>query len=173
MLKEILCFGVGAACGCVGTYLVLKNRYETMAKEADEAAMDFIKKRTGEKKPEETMTTVTTPAVVRHEDATNYNKIRKEIVDDGEELGNRPYRIDEEDFVVDDMDYDRVSLEYYTDGESLFEGAEYIPNVEDVVGEDNIAFLHGSEEDVIYVRNDDLQTDYEISKIVGRYGDMN
>lgn len=173
MIKEIGCFGVGMAIGCVGTYMVLKNRYETMVKEADEAAMNWVKSRTGEEtgKVEETKT----EQIVRHgEDVMNYNKIREQIVDDGEKLNdNKPYQINEQDFIVDDDDFDKVSLEYYTDGEALYEGAEYIPNVEDVVGEDNLALLHGSDADVIYVRNEDLQTDYEVSKIVGKYTDMN
>lgn len=170
MLKELVCFGIGTAVGCVGTYMLLKSRYDAMVKEADEAAMEFIKKHN---KGEEEVEHGKKEESVEKE-MKNYNKIRQTIIDDGNKLdNNKPYQISEQEFVEDDEDFDKVSLEYYTEGEGLYEGSEYIPNVDDVVGEDNLALLHGIEDDVIYVRNEDLKTDYEVSKIVGKYTDVN
>lgn len=172
MLRELSCFGIGAAVGCVGTYMLLKNRYEAMVKEADEAAMEFIKKRSGEDK--EPSHGDNKPEVKHSETVTNYNKIRESIIDDGNKVeDNKPYQISEQEFVEDDEEFDKVSLEYYTEGEGLYEGSEYIPNVEDVVGEDNLNVLHGADIEVMYVRNEDLKTDYEVSKIVGKYTDVN
>ena len=171
MLKELGIFMVGGACGFAGAYLLLKNRYETMVKEADEAAMAWVKERTRSEE-EEKSDKIEEDAVLQHRrDMEKYNKIRERMID--EEIGmvdnnSHIYRISEQDFVIGDEDFDQVSLEYYTDGESLYEGSECIPNIEDVVGVDNIALLHGAE-DVIYVRNEDLRTDYEVSKIVGRF----
>lgn len=172
MLRELSCFGIGAAVGCVGTYMLLKNRYEAMVKEADEAAMEFIKKRSGEDN-EQNHGSIK-PEVKHSEEVTNYNKIRESIIDDGNKVeDNKPYQISEQEFVEDDEEFDKVSLEYYTEGEGLYEGSEYIPNVEDVVGEDNLSVLHGADLDIMYVRNEDLKTDYEVSKIVGKFTDVN
>ena len=175
MIKEIGLFVVGGACGFAGAYILLKSRYETMVKEVDEAAMNWVRSRDGEKteKDEVTESITKSEQVLKHEkDMTNYNKIRERMFKEGvteavNSVNDTIYRISEQDFNIDDEDFDKVSLEYYPEDETLYEeGGEPIPNVEDVVGADNLAFLHGAAE-VIYVRNEDLRTDYEVNKIIG------
>ena len=174
MLKEFGIFMVGGACGFAGAYLLLKSRYEAMVKEADEAALAWVREREGRTDGKDELSEAITKSeqVLQHEkDMTNYNKIRERMVSEGVigEDKKTIYRISQQDFVIDDEDFDHVSLEYYTEDEALYEeGGPMIPNIEDVVGADNLAYLHGAE-DVIYVRNEDLRTDYEVNKIVGSY----
>lgn len=173
MIKEIGIFMVGGACGFTGAYLLLKTRYEAMVKEADEAAINWVKSRGCADDTDDLSEAVTkSEQVLQHEkDMVNYNKIKERMVTEGvvNEVNDTIYRISEQDFVVDDEDFDKVSLEYYTEDESLYEeGGSAIPNIDDIVGADNLAYLHGAE-DVIYVRNEDLRTDYEVNKIVGSY----
>ena len=74
MLKELGIFMVGGACGFAGAYLLLKNRYETMVKEADEAAMAWVKERTRSEE-EEKSDKIEEDAVLQHRrDMEKYNK---------------------------------------------------------------------------------------------------
>lgn len=167
MLKEIGLFLFGGACGFAGATFLLKTKYETMAKEADEAAMNFIKSKQNE--DEEKKEESKTEQVIKHgKDMTEYHNITKDYkIEVEEKLTDTIYRISESDFVVDDEEFDKVSLEYYPEDGLLYEdGGEVIPNVDDVVGQDNLSILHGTE-DTIYIRNENLRTDYEVSKILG------
>ncbi len=172
MVKEIICFAVGAAAGFgVATYF-MKTKYEAMVEEETKNAMEWVKNRNSDEKTEE----------ISHSEevkkfnniATNYNKVKERVESEGLIMDeNKPYRISEGDFVVDDDEYGKVSLDYYTDEGALYEDDECISNVDEVVGLDNLNLLRGIDDDVIYVRNEKYKIDYEVSRIVGSYSEGN
>lgn len=174
MLREIAIFTIGAAAGFAASNFLMKNRYKAMLDEEIKSVMDWVKTKTGETK--EASTDEEKSEEEEKEDgepAKEYNKIRDRMVEEGLIMNEtkKPYIIEEADFVMDDDEYDKISLEYYTDSYALYEGGEYIPNVDEVVGQENIDLLVESMDDLMYVRNEGYKTDYEISKVIGRYSD--
>ena len=168
MIREVICFAVGAAAGFGAATLLMKNRYESMVEEETKSAMEWVKSKNEDEKP------ITHGEADKEiEDvAPNYNKIVERIEEEGVLMKkDAPYRIAEGDFVIDDDEYGKVSLELYTDDESVYEDGEYISNIDDVIGRDNLDFLMSIDDDVMYVRNDKYMIDYEICKISGSYSE--
>lgn len=87
-----------------------------------------------------------------------------EAPDDGY---SEPFVITEEDFASEKIFYDKVMLEYYTDGIAVNdENDEIIDSIEDLIGpdilsEENLKTLQ-LKDDTLYVRNDSRSTDYGI-----------
>ena len=176
MIREVLCFVVGAAAGFGAATYFMKSKYEAMVQEEVNSVMEWAKKKEKEPlnndEPRETEELSHAEEVdMFNEIAPNYNRISEKVQKVMDEY--KPYRITEGDFVVDDDEYAKVSLEYYTDDDGLFEGSEFISNIEGTVGQDNLDFLASVDDDVLYVRNEKYKTDYEICKIVGRYSEGN
>ncbi len=176
MIRELLCFTLGAAAGFGAATYFMKTKYETMVEEEVKSVMEWAKKK--EKEPLNNDKTVETGELSHSEEvkefnkiASNYNKISEKVSKVMDEY--KPYRISQGDFVVDDDEYAKVSLEYYSDDECIFEGSEYIPNIEETVGQDNLDFFASVDDDVMYIRNEKYKTDYEICKIIGRYSEGN
>ena len=167
MLKVILTGLVGFAAGFGVATLVTKNKYEQIASEEIEAMRQYVKKKTGDEEFQSKKA-----QVEKHRE--DMKKFEEERINYATESGKeettdikRPYIIPEEEFVVDDEDFRKVSLEYYTESETLYEETELIPNIEEAVGLDCINLLHGISEDTIYVRNEEYGIDYEVIKIAG------
>ena len=81
MVREVLCFFVGAAAGFgVATYL-MKSKYETMVEEETKSAMEWVKNKSGETETKE----ISHGEEVKefNEIATNYSTIKDRI----EEVG--------------------------------------------------------------------------------------
>jgi hypothetical protein len=176
MIREVLCFALGAAAGFGAATYFMKTKYEAMVDEEVKSVMEWAKKK--EKEPLNNDESVETEELSHSEEvekfneiAPNYNKISEKVNKVMDEY--KPYRISEGDFVVDDDEYAKVSLEYYSDDDSLFEGSEYISNIEETVGEDNLDFFVSMGDEIMYVRNEKYKTDYEICRIAGRYSEGN
>ena len=169
MVRDVICF-VGGAIGGFGTaYILLKKKYEIVVREEVAAAVEWAQNhnKTETKNNDEPAEEISHEAEVKE-----FNKIVDGIIEGGGNMdASKPYIIPEEDFVVDDDEYSKVSLDYYTD-DGLYEGDEYIPNSNEVAGDDNLALLHGGPDDVIYVRNENFKIDYEICKIAGRFNNI-
>lgn len=72
-----------------------------------------------------------------------------------------PFMISEEEFASEKLFYDKVMIEYYDDGISVFEdNDEIVESLEDLIG----PYILGQpvEDDTIYVRNNRRNTDYGI-----------
>ena len=91
----------------------------------------------------------------------------------GKIIKNKPYQIDEEQFIKEAQSYDKVTLEYFCGNDTLIvsdneEIAEVAYNVgrEELIGEvwrlgqDYIP--EGKEDGVVYVRNDNMSIDFEV-----------
>ena len=167
MLRTVIVGAVSFVAGFGLAAVLTKSKYEEIMNEEIQAMREYVKKKTDDDSNSDKKA-----QVKKHEEdmkefekkITNYSgkKDEVEIVD-----GRKPYRIPEEDFVVDDEDFEKVTLEYYTETECLYENGELVPNDEEIVGKDNLNLLHGYSDDTIYVRNEKLGIDYEVIKIIG------
>ena len=80
-----------------------------------------------------------------------------------------PYLISVDQFSDDNDDYRKVSCTYYTEDEVICETSHNEKIDPKHVGADNLAMLSNSTIDIMYVRNDYLEIDYEIDKYEGSY----
>lgn len=166
MIRELIVFTVGAGAGFAGAYLLLKNKYETMANEEIESMREYVKNKLGDSdtEPKDNEKGSSKKDVEKFDSVTvNYNTISSNLK---EERKMKPYRISEADFVIEDEDFDKVSLEYYQDTELLFEGNEAVVP-EETIGIDIFNMIHGIVDEVFYVRNEDLGIDYEVISVPG------
>ena len=85
-----------------------------------------------------------------------------------------PYVISDEQFSEENAHFDKISLTYYEDDCTLAdEGDEIITDVDDTVGRENLdkfGELSGDPE-VVYVRNEKLDIDYEVIRLSKSYSD--
>ena len=73
----------------------------------------------------------------------------------------RPYVISPDEFGEKDG-YENVTLTYYADGVLTDYFDNVITNVDEVVGFDSLDHFGEYEDDVVFVRNEKMETDYEI-----------
>lgn len=80
-----------------------------------------------------------------------------------DDLAEKPYTITPDQFVSENPFYDKVTLEYFTDGtlsEALSESI--VEDIDQVIGLKSLEKFGEYEEDVVYVRNERRSTDYEV-----------
>jgi len=87
----------------------------------------------------------------------------QEIPNEIRGTSEHPYTISPEDFVNDHRDFDKITLMYYSDGVLIEEmSRELITDIDATVGYDSLQKFGEFEEDVVYVRNERISTDFEI-----------
>ena len=175
-LSKFVAFAFGAAVGSVITWKLVEAKYRQIADEEIESVREVYAKvygdSTEESEDEDEEDQEIYDGLVQDlgyssdEDEKKETETEKETrkESEGEEDEDdmvRPYVIEEEDF--DDIGYETESLYYYDDGVLIYSiTEEVINNIDELVGEDSIKQLLESGEDYIYVRNDELGTDFEI-----------
>lgn len=85
---------------------------------------------------------------------------------------SKPYVIALDDFMDDENGYDKITIAYYEEDESLADDREQlVPDIEGTVGSINLhKFGHKSKNpDIVYVRNERIKTDFEITRDEGSY----
>lgn len=87
-------------------------------------------------------------------------------------MADRPYIISPEEFGENPY-YDTISLTYYSDKVLTDEDDIEIEDVDGLIGEDSLNHFGEYEDDSVFVRNDELQTDYEILLDERAYYDIN
>lgn len=90
-----------------------------------------------------------------------------------EDIWDTPFVISEEEYSEEKIWYDKLDYEFYLEDQSLVnEIEEVLLNWEDEIGIDAMALLLDSYTgDIVYVRNDELQTDFSIEVKPGKAGD--
>lgn len=83
---------------------------------------------------------------------------------------DEPVIIDPDLFGEDD-DYDKVTLYYYSDKVLAYEDESIVKNVDDLIGNDNLAELDDYG-DSLYIKNPSTKTYYEVLKILSDYSDL-
>lgn len=156
-LTGFLLFVLGAGVGAFATYKFVEQKYKRIADEEIESVKEAFKKKVEkkkDKKPVETKKAVTAaPASVTPKSlgyATAVPEKPKQI-----------YIISPDEF-GEFSTYETVSLTYYSDGVLTTQDDQIIDDVENYVGKGFETHFGEYEDDSVFVRNDDKQTDYEI-----------
>lgn len=89
---------------------------------------------------------------------------------------NHPYVITEDQYLEEHVDgfdeYKKIGLQYWSLDDTLTdEGETIVPNIDDVVGVDNLEHfgVGTSDPDAVYIRNEKARTDYEVMRTKQSY----
>lgn len=83
----------------------------------------------------------------------------------------KPYVITIDEYMQNEPEHTQTTLTYFAEDDVLADEKEHIPNSDEIVDDDNLnRFGHGSKDNnIVYVRNDRLEADYEILFNHGSY----
>lgn len=75
-----------------------------------------------------------------------------------------PYPIDEETFLINDPEHEQESVLYFANEDTVVMAHDYDNRIEnDIIGEFQLHKLTNSENPIIYIRNPQLETDYQVT----------
>lgn len=175
--KTFLGFAAGVLIGSIVGILAMKEYFQEKANTRADEEIESMKehylkkeenvKRVTNEQIEKRAYEIITERYARTDDQKISEKKEKEETMTDE---IRPYVIEPEEF--GDIGYKTVSLNYYEDGVLTYENDDVITNVDEIVGKDSLGRFGEFEQDSVYVRNDELQTDFEILADSRRYSDI-
>lgn len=190
ILNKVLIFSVGAAIGSVITWKLVKTKYERIAQEEIDSVKEVYSKKIQKEVEMETYKAMsskydttsdeckvtsslsdldTSKLHYKNEEVESDNKDEEEEKDDM--ITDGPYVISPDEF-GNEFDYEEVSLTYYADGVLTDDQDNIIEDVDGLVGLDYLNHFGEYEDDSVFVRNDALQTDYEILADLRNYSDI-
>lgn len=187
---KMFIFAAGILTGSLCTWYGAKKYYEKIATDEINSMKEWLARRVEEQdektkeQPAELETKPISPSVkpnlmeyasmVKNLGYVDYSS-RKETSEpekEEEEVDemDRPYIIEPDEF--GECDYEEVSLTYYADGVLTDEQDNPIEDVDGMVGEDYVEHFGEYEDDSVFVRNERLQTDFEILADQRNYSDL-
>ena len=182
-LSNVLLFAAGAAVGSLVTWRYFKSKYEVVEDEIEEKTEEPEGK-SEEEDPEvlESKMSYKKPPLKDYvkmvEDCGYKPKTHVEEVE--EEIANgewddkdvyEPYIIRPEEY-GELHAYETLSLNYYADGVLTDELDNPVEDVESLVPADFADHFGEYEDDVVHVRNDNLECDYEILRDLRKFTDV-
>ena len=188
---KMFIFAAGILTGSLCTWYSTKKYYEKIANDEIESMKEWLARRVeeqdekAEEQSSEPAEKPTSPsmkpnlmeyaAMVKDLGYTDYSRRteepEKEAKEDEEvDEMDRPYVIEPKEF--GECDYEEVSLTHYADGVLTDEQDNPIEDVDSMVGEDYAEHFGEYEDDSVFVRNDRLQTDFEILADQRNYSDL-
>ena len=189
-LLNILVFTVGAAVGSAVTWKLVKNKYEQIANEeissVKEEYADLIgkmKTKLQEDRNCENSTDAENDIYTDDYDQVEYDELASiyrssdedEDEEDSEEGGkwdldedevpymNAPYVITPDDFSSSPPGYNAQPLNYFADG-VLADDWGVVLDLDETIGEDSVEHFGEYVDDVVYVRDERLEIDYEVTR---------
>lgn len=200
-LLNVLIFTVGAAVGSAVTWKIIKTKYEQLAEEeigsvrkeyvdlmikmkqklkADAVGEDATDDR-DEYYPDDDERDFTEKEKEQIEYYKMTSKYRGSEDDENNEEGgtgdedevpyiNGPYVISPEDFNSSPPGYNAQPLTYFADG-ILADDWGVAIDLEETIGEDAVNHFGEYADDIVYVRNDRTEIDYEVSQDPRTYGE--
>jgi len=176
-LCYILTFSLGAAVGSAVSWQILKPRYERIVKEEIESIEEAFSRKKTKKDAEKVDDTPEQKFDISDRKAyakltRDYSKMSTSQMNDGEEetkVKSKPYIISPSEF--GECDYETVSLKYHSDRILADLRGNIIEDVDETVGSDSLTHFGEYEDDSVFVRNDELKTDYEILLDPSGYSD--
>lgn len=181
-LSNLFIFTAGAAIGSAVTWKLVKDKYARIAQEEIEAVREVYMHRDehDEEPPvekEEVLVAETKPTPeFTEQERIDYANIANTYTNNNEKgvptPVKRPYVISPDEF--DENGYQTVSLTYYADGvvEDDFYDVWDDDQIEEKIGRDSLNHFGEYEEDSVFVRNDDEETDYEILRDSRNYSEV-
>ena len=192
--KFVISFLLGAGVGGLVTWKLLASHYEGILQdELDSIEAELLKKRVDEKKDRGELVTNEYENVkkrfnIEEQRAEDMDPDEEEEVDfpDDYEIHPQfdvypvPYPISEEEFSTECLEYDKLSLKYYTDDSTLCDDQEVpVDDAIQLIGEETVDYLatflnRPRHEDfdfdhTIYVRSEGTTADYEITIVENGY----
>ena len=185
MVKNLFIFAAGAAIGSLVTWRILKSRETEWVEDCDEEFIgedDYYDDEEEEDdeddgfnydfKPDKNEMKVMNETV-KNLGYTEYskkkkNKKSKNKDEDDDEIV--PYVISPDDF--GETGYETVSLTYYSDNVLADDYDEVVEDAELLIGNYALDRFGEYEEDIVHVRNDVNQTDYEICRVNEKFSDV-
>lgn len=85
---------------------------------------------------------------------------------------NQPYVITEEEYRIDRLDHEKLSITYYSGDDTMAdENEQYIPDPDGTVGLENLQFfgLASRDERLLHIRNERVGADFEVALNEGSY----
>lgn len=187
---KMFIFAAGALVGSLSTWYATRKYYEKIANDEIESMKEWLARRVEEQdekaenqtsKPDEKPNSPSVKpnlmeyaAMVKDLGYTDYSRKTEEPEkEEDEEVDDmdRPHIIEPKEF--GEGDYEEVSLTHYADGVLTDEQDNPIEDVDGIVGEDYAEHFGEYEDDSVFVRNDRLQTDFEILADQRNFSDLN
>lgn len=172
-----LIFLAGAAVGSVVTYGLLDRKYEERIKK-DRDSLRALYEKYKEKDesndedkipvPKETNESIEKCKQILEKEGYRFETVDKAIEED-DDMPNI-HIISPEEF--GDSDYPCISLMYHTDGVVSNDNGKIVTNVEELIGNDFMNHFGEYEYDSVFVRNDDMEIDYEILRDYKGYSEI-
>lgn len=180
--KSFIFFVVGAGVGSAVAWFLTKRKYEAMnardiesmkeqygnetKKPEKEVVSDEKVKKTTEETIKEVKKCVDILNDAKYTKYSNCNKTDEELeVERNDDIGalrEEPYVITPDQF-YENEDNDRFSFTLWADGVLTDENCDKVDDVDGVIGTESLKRMGEYEEDILHVRNDRLQCDYEIT----------
>ena len=175
-----IAFLTGVTVGSIATWKLLKTKYEQIAQEEIDSVKEAFLRNYGDETIDE-IPDESEPinGIDEKPDLSIYTAKLKEqgyLVSDpekeeeDEDMTTKPYVISPDDF--GDLDYKIVSLIYYADKILADYDGNVIEDVDRRIGKDSLTHFGEYDEDSVYVRNDELKTDYEIVLDLEKYSNL-
>lgn len=166
-MKTLLIFCLGAAVGAAGMYAFMVRKSEALVREEVESVKEAYRTRAerSDISADSQEVSVDIPKEGQ-EDIMEYYKTVKNNGYDGKSAdisGESPaaaHVIPPDAF--GELDYDRISLNYWADKYLTDENDQIIDRPADILGEKALDSFGEYEDDAVYVRNDELRVDYEV-----------
>lgn len=181
ILKGAVIFLLGAGCGASASYVYFKKLYHEKKGELEEMIAHYSAK------AEHDADVVENTRIVKRENYVSYDNIDKkelgELIRDRSESAlyedrpvegypEEPVEITDEDYSERELYFDKIEADYYIEDGCLVDENDELIQVEDTIGFDNLTkFLDDESEDVMYIRNAPLATDYMVKKAFGKFND--
>lgn len=189
LLKGVLIFAAGAGIGSGISIALVRKKYEEKAaseiKEMreyyDNLVMEIAdqKKRIKMKNEAEELIQeqgyISYDSMSREETKEKVKTISEQAIEKTrpvEDYPDSPFTITEPAFSEDELYFEKVCADYYVDDGALVDDNEELINVDDCIGLENLDRFLSSDEGVMYIRNPRLATDYEVTKVGGKYSDI-
>lgn len=178
IIKSVVIFAAGASAGAIVTWKLIKEKYKKLAQEE----IDSVKELYSEKISKVLERTEPLEEGAEEQiDETIVNEYNNMCSDLGyssastrekkeDKVLTKPYVISPDEF--GEQDYNIISLNYYADGVLADDFDVIIDDVEATVGEDSLNHFGEYEDDSVFVRNDELEIDYEILKDTRKFEEI-
>lgn len=172
IVTNVIMFAAGAVVASAVTWKVTKTKYDNLAqREIDEVKKCYEKKNS-------------TADISNNDEKDGISEYKKKLSGLSYSVGidiskkgeptmktNGPYVISPDEF--GENDYETVSFTYYADKVLTDEFDEVVEDVNGTIGYDSLLHFGEYEDDAVFVRNDQTETDYEILMVTRNYyGDV-
>lgn len=185
-LINVLVFAAGAAIGSAVTWKVVKTQYEKIVQEELESIKEAFARADVDVAQEKSESTedeeegqqecpgqinwteledadeeAYEPTKEEQKEYKNLTKLYSNEKGGAEGMAEKPYVISPYDFGELDG-YNQIELTYYADGTLEDEDGDIVTDVDELIGSDSLFTFGEYEDDAVFVRNERLETDFQI-----------